>query len=80
VTAFAHPGNPQRTWWHVRDYGLLSANAFGKRVLPPEADGKIVVKAGTALRLRYGTLFYNAPAGAAPNPKAAYAKYLEAAR
>ena len=29
---FAHTGNPQPSLWHARDYGLLAANPFGRKV------------------------------------------------
>ncbi len=32
VAIFDHPDNPRYpTWWHARTYGLIAANAFGKR-------------------------------------------------
>ncbi|WP_414663641.1 PVC-type heme-binding CxxCH protein [Horticoccus sp. 23ND18S-11] len=57
--------NPNPVWWHSRDYGLLVANGFGKRVLPESAAGKLVVPAGQALKLGYGVLLFDAPASSA---------------
>jgi hypothetical protein len=54
--------NPNPTWWHSRDYGVIVANGFGKRVLPPAANGRLVLPAGSTLRLRYGILLFDAPA------------------
>lgn len=31
VAVFAHPENPQPSYWHARDYGLLAANPFGRK-------------------------------------------------
>lgn len=79
ATMFAHPENPVRTWWHVRDYGLMSANAFGKRVLPAEANGKIVLKPGATHRLRYGVMLFNAPVTGGAEPATAFTRYVQAA-
>lgn len=32
VAVFAHTGNPVPSLWHARDYGLLAANPFGRKV------------------------------------------------
>jgi hypothetical protein len=61
---FAAESNPNPTWWHTRDYGLIVANGFGKRVLPGATDGKLAVKPGEALRLRYAVLLFDSPAAA----------------
>jgi len=54
--------NPHPTWWHSRDYGVIVANGFGQRVLPPAGAGKLVVPAGEALKLSYGILLFDTPA------------------
>jgi hypothetical protein len=56
--------NPHPTWWHSRDYGVIVANGFGKRVLPSAANGRLVLPAGSTLRLRYGVLLFDSPAAA----------------
>lgn len=53
--------NPTPTWWHSRDYGAIVANGFGQRVLPPAAGGKLTVKSGDTLKLRYGVLLFDTP-------------------
>ena len=56
----ADPANPHPSWWHVRDYGLVVANAFGPRALGAEAaGGRIVVPRGQSLQLRYTARFFN---------------------
>lgn len=62
AASFAAETNPYPTWWHTRDYGLMVANGFGPRVLPTTAQGKLVVKAGESLGLRYAVLLLDAPA------------------
>ncbi len=74
---FAHPENPHRAWWHTRDYGLMVANSFGKRVLPAEAGGKVVVPANAELRLRYGVMLFNQAGTATGDPAVAYRRYVE---
>ena len=62
VAIFPASSNPTPTWWHSRDYGAVVANGFGKRVLPASANGKLVVKPGDALKLRYDVLLFDSPA------------------
>jgi hypothetical protein len=64
VAIFPAASNPTPTWWHSRDYGVMVANGFGPRVLPASAEGKLFVKAGETLRLRYGVLLFDAPVSA----------------
>ena len=50
-----HPKNPNRCWWHARDYGLFAANPFG----PLNAKNKkTVLRPGKKLRLRYAVLVH----------------------
>ncbi|MBM3875426.1 MAG: hypothetical protein FJ386_01735 [Verrucomicrobia bacterium] len=63
VAIFDHPSNPKHpTWWHVRDYGLFSANPFGvhdfesKRAEPNLGDIKI--EAGKSLTWKYRYYFH----------------------
>jgi len=61
---FAAPNNPRSpTWWHARDYGLISANPFGPT--KNGADGELVIKAGASLKLRYRMLFHSSSQEAA---------------
>ena len=73
---FPASANPTPTWWHTRDYGVFVANGFGKLVLPSEAAGKLVLKPGAALNLRYGVLLFDAPA-ASPVDFAAVNRQLQ---
>lgn len=48
-TSFRHP-----TWWHVRNYGLMTANCFGLSYFTNRAEnGTYVLPAGQTLRFRY---------------------------
>jgi hypothetical protein len=53
---FDHPHNPVHpTYWHVRDYGLFSANPFGIHDFEkkPKGTGDLVIPAGKSLTFRY---------------------------
>lgn len=61
VAILDHPSNPKHpTWWHVRDYGLFSANPFGvhdfestKEAKKPKGAGDIKIEAGKSLTWNY---------------------------
>ncbi len=57
IAIFDHPQNPRHpTWWHVRDYGLFSANPFGQHdfeKLKDKAAGDLVVTSGKSITFRY---------------------------
>jgi len=72
VAIFPSASNPNPTWWHSRDYGVFVANGFGKRAMPASPDGKLVVKAGDSLKLRYDVLLFDTPASAPIDFAAAY--------
>lgn len=56
ITIFPAPLNAHACWWHNRDYGVYVANPFGKRA--GHVDGKLAVKKGESLRLRFHVLFH----------------------
>ncbi|MFM9079106.1 MAG: DUF6807 family protein, partial [Opitutaceae bacterium] len=63
VAMLEHPGNFRHpTWWHARDYGLLSANPFGRHDFEKLKDkpkaGDHVIPAGGELLLRYRLIFH----------------------
>ena len=61
VAIFDHPSNPKHpTWWHVRDYGLFTANPFGQHDFErkPEGIGNIVIPAGENLTFKYRFYFH----------------------
>lgn len=56
VAIFDHPGNPRHpTWWHVRNYGLFAANAFGVHNFEgkPEGTGDFEVSEGESATFSY---------------------------
>jgi hypothetical protein len=61
VTVVAHPQDSRPTWWHVRDYGLMVANAFGKRSLTEtDGDPRVIVEPDHPLRLPYVVVAHDA--------------------
>lgn len=64
IAILAHPDNPRSpTWWHARDYGLVSANPFAPEKIG--GDGALVIPNGDSLTLRYRFLFHDQSADAA---------------
>jgi Family of unknown function (DUF6807) len=67
IGAFDHPGNPRYpTAWHVRDYGLFSANPFGYHDYFPGTtrDGSLTVPAGQTITFRFRVHFHRGDAAA----------------
>lgn len=61
IAIFDHPSNPRHpTYWHSRAYGLFAANMFGVRDFERDKtkDGKLEMKAGDKMRLRYRVLIH----------------------
>ncbi len=63
IALFDHPQNVAHpTWWHARDYGLLSANPFGRHDFEKLKDqpdaGTRVIPAGGSFTLRYRLIFH----------------------
>jgi Methane oxygenase PmoA len=67
IGIFDHPTNPRYpTNWHVRDYGLFSANCFGYHDYFPgtERDGSLHVSEGQSVTFRYRLHFHRGDAAA----------------
>ena len=61
VAIFDHPKNPKHpTWWHVRDYGLFTANPFGVHNFERKEKGvgDIKIPAGESLTFKYRFYFH----------------------
>ena len=58
-TVFDHPSNPGHpTRWHVRDYGLFSANPFSTAAFNQGDATPFVLPAGETARFRYRVLIH----------------------
>jgi hypothetical protein len=67
IGVFDHPSNPRYpTNWHVRDYGLFSANCFGYHDYFPstQRDGSLRLKEGESVTFRYRVHFHRGDAAA----------------
>jgi hypothetical protein len=56
-----HPDNPRHpTYWHVRDYGLMTANCFGVHdfTADPENRQDLLIAAGGSLTWRYRAIVH----------------------
>lgn len=54
-----HPANFRKSWFHTRDYGLITANPFGKKAMTAAKEDDVrpdqtMVPGGTTFRLRFG--------------------------
>jgi len=72
ITILPSPQNAHACWWHNRDYGVFVANPFGKRA--GHADGKLTVKKGESLKLKFHVVFHE---GSTMPDLAAIAKEIE---
>jgi hypothetical protein len=65
VAIFDHPENPRHpTWWHARDYGLITANPFGIHYFEkkPKNTGDLTIEKGESVTFRYRVLFHKGDA------------------
>jgi hypothetical protein len=63
IALMADPNNPYPSCWHVRGYGLMAANPFGRGKSGfPDVKGKtdlVKLAKGDHLKLRYGILLHD---------------------
>ncbi len=63
IALMADPSNPYPSCWHVRGYGLMAANPFGRDKSGfPDVKGKtdlVKLAKGDHLKLRYGILLHD---------------------
>lgn len=65
IAIFDHPSNLRHpTWWHARDYGLVSANPFGRQDFEGEQaeSGDYELAAGESLSFKYRFVFHRGDA------------------
>ena len=64
IAFMSHPSNltrkAEKSWWHARDYGLISANPFAPEKIG--GDGEYRLPKGQSLKLRYRFVFHRGPA------------------
>ena len=59
ITALARNLKSSPSWWHVRDYGLLVANGFGKRAQPDRSDPSSRIPPRLPLMLSYQLIIHD---------------------
>jgi hypothetical protein len=75
VAILPSPRNFRRAWWHVRDYGLMVANPFGRNALTGGEKSAVRIGKGETLELRFAVLVFDLPAGEDPNVASQYRDY-----
>ena len=76
VLVIPDPANFRPSWFHVRDYGLLVANPFGRKAFTKGEPSRVEIKPGETFRLRYAALLH----GGELRPRAAADAVLETLR
>jgi hypothetical protein len=76
ATLMPDPKNALRSFYHVRDYGLMVANPFGRSALTGGEVSRVTVKKGEAYTLRFGVLVYSSGAGKEVDMQAAYEDFV----
>ena len=77
VMIMPDPNNFGPCRWHVRDYGFMTANPFGKKAFNLGEAGKVIVKKDESLRLSFGILLHCSNDEKSMDCNAAYADYLK---
>jgi hypothetical protein len=76
VSLMPAPDNFRASWFHARDYGLLTANPFGRNAFTRGTPSRVPVKKGEPLRLRFGVLFHDSAREGEVDLAGAYKDYL----
>ncbi len=77
VMMMLSPHNFRESWFHVRDYGLMVGNPFGRNAMTGGEASRVVVARGKPFRLRYGLFIYEQPSDTAFDHQAHYDAYLK---
>ena len=77
MTVMPDPKNFRRSWYHVRDYGLIAANLFGSKKVAGLERNDVVVKKGEKFHLGFGVAIYSAPDQSKVDRNAMYKDYLK---
>jgi hypothetical protein len=76
IAIMPDPDNFRSSWWHVRDYGFMVANPFGRDAFGKGDPSKVNVEAGWPFRLRFGILIHAGDSEARVDLREAYQDYL----
>ncbi|MDQ8199405.1 PmoA family protein [Pelagicoccus enzymogenes] len=70
------PANFRASWLHVRDYGLMAANPFGRRKVAGGEESRLVVKKGERFTLGFGLAVYSMAKDAPLDQSMVYEDFL----
>jgi hypothetical protein len=70
--------NFRPSWFHNRDYGLMVANAFGRKAFTKGEPSRVAVAKGETFTLRGGFFIHSTPAGTPADIAAAYRQFRNA--
>ncbi|MBI1902401.1 MAG: PmoA family protein [Planctomycetia bacterium] len=76
ATLMPDPKNPLRSYYHVRDYGLMVANPFGRNALTGGKVSRVTVRKGERYRLRFGVLVCSSSGHEAVDVKKAHEDFV----
>ncbi|MBC7856853.1 MAG: PmoA family protein [Pirellulaceae bacterium] len=79
ITLMPHPDNFRESWFHVRDYGLMVANPFGRNAFTSGEKSRIEVKPGEKLRLRFGVWIHSGKGTSDKELESVYQDYVKRA-
>lgn len=71
VAVVPHRENFRESWFHVRDYGLMVANPFGRNAFTRGEKSRVELGRDKPLRLRFAAFVHEAAAGEAVDIEAA---------
>ncbi|MEW4486835.1 DUF6807 family protein [Thalassoglobus sp. JC818] len=74
---FCHRDNLRSSWMHARDYGLMTANLFGREAMKQGERSRIVVMPEEEFRLRYAVFVYAVKSDQTVDVERIYQDYLE---
>ena len=80
VMIMPDPQNFAPCRWHVRNYGFMTANPFGKKAFNLGNKGKRIVEKGKTLSLRFGIMIHSTKDENKIDSNAEYKYYLEQCR
>jgi methane monooxygenase PmoA-like len=76
VTVMPDPRNFRPCWFHVRDYGLLTANPFGRHAMTGGEPSRVFVKQNDTFSLDFAVVVHGTKNKADYDAAAAYREYL----
>jgi hypothetical protein len=62
IAIMPDPANFRPCWWHVRDYGLMVANPFGRKAFKQGEPSQVIVEAGKPFKLRFAIFLHGGAA------------------